>query len=400
MQSLYGFPVALAILTGSVGLAAISPQQPPAATGKTAAKSPGKATPSAQKSAAKRNAPAAKPSAKPAPAPEPPYPPIPDLPTSLTLAGTSPLANGDSWTYLVTSSDPQLDGKLLTLTLKQRSSDKFEFNLQLGDVTRSVTVLWPGGAGWFTPAEDSSGALTVKLFANRGSQSSAGDDSNKDIREVNRISVELPLKVEAGRFSNFNVSGSRRGIIRGGQVVGWVEDTPGWNLEFSGPEMCVVPATALACARFAYAGPDTRIIAHFEPDSQAALRARLSPPGGRRSLLLELYSSAIGGTPRSSVFPELAPTERQKAAEWIKANAAPSQGYDPAVSFLSLLHEKARLHPRDTVRIFMTPGITRDGKAYVAEWKARKFSVREMTADELAKEPRQQTMYANVVLRQ
>jgi hypothetical protein len=340
---------------------------------------------------------------------------------------------GDSWTYLVSSSNPQMDGKLLRVTLTRRDETTATVTLAgEGVVQPEVTLAW-NGVGWFSPVTDADGKIGIKLFWQRpadwtaqGPKKAAAEGQAKptpeqiqkmenllhdlalpaqarealekelkEAREAQRSPEEeeadaarvlsFPIKVEAGRYTSFNVSGRwEHNFVTGVRKV-W----PGSDLEVTGPEMCVVPAGAFASGVFAFTGPSSRMTACFEPVLPVAVRARSIPKGGAGSLLFELHSYETAGTSKPPQFSDLPAAERQKALDWIRGKITPGKSYDPAALFLFELHEAVRSHPREIVRIFMSPGITNDDKGYVAEWKAWKFSVREMTPEEVSAEPRE-----------
>jgi hypothetical protein len=369
----------------------------------------------------------------PEPEPEVPYPEIPQAPKTLELTGKALLSQGDSWTYLVSSSNPQMDGKLLRVTLTRRDETSATVTLAGDGVAQpEVKLVW-NGVGWFSPVTDADGKIGIKLFWRRpadwtaqGPKKAAGagqakltpdqiqklenllhetalaaqdreklEKELKEAREAQSSSEEeeadaarilnFPIKVEAGSYTSFFERGRREQNFVTGVSKVW----PGSDLEITGPQTCVVPAGAFASGVFAFTGPSGRVIACFDPVLPVAVRARSIPKSGSGWLLFELHSYETAGTPKSPQFPDLPTAERQKALDWIQGKTSPGKSYDPVATLLFALHEAVRSHPREIVRVFMSPGITNDDKGYVAEWKAWKFSVREMTPEEVSAEPKE-----------
>lgn len=352
---------------------------------------PPRTRPIPRKAPAKTKPPAVQPAAK--PAPEPPYPAIPEAPKTLDLAGTAPLQEGDFWEYLVWSGDVARDGTTLRLTLTKIEPKQLTFELQGGGAEpRSTTVAWDG-KGFFSLAAEKEGSYSLKMFQ---PGSPGASQQARDERDAAGI-INFPLHLEADRSTRFNVGGRWEHNF----VTGVRKEWPGSSVEITGPETCVVPAAALACSRFAFQGPGLRLVAYFTPDTPAAVRAEFKPVTATGWLLFELHSWQAASTRRGAEFPEIPKAERQKAIEWLRAKlagATEGKSYDALGAFLALLHREVRLHPRDRVRIFFSPGITNDQKGYIAEWNAWKFSAREMTPEEVAKEP-PESMKSSVVLR-
>lgn len=435
LRSLVAFSTAIVILVVAIGaLCAAHAQTSAPAPKPTQARPPGKRVTPARAPAKIPPKPATvKP---PEPEPEMPYPEVPQAPKTLELTGRTNMNQGDSWTYLVSSSNPQMDGKLLRLTLTRRDETTATVTLAGDGVAQpEVTLVW-NGVGWFSPTTDAEGKIGIKLFWQRpadwtaqGPKKAAGagqakltpdqiqklenllhetalsaqdrEKLEKELKDVKDARAEekateeeeadaakiinFPINVETGRYTSFNVSGRWEHSYVTGVTKVW----PGSDLEITGPQTCVVPAGAFASGVFAFTGPSGRMIACFEPVLPVAVRARSIPKGGAGWLLFELHSYETAGTSKSPQFPDLPAAERQKALDWIQGKTTPGKSYDPVATLLFALHEAVRSHPREIVRIFMSPGITNDDKGYVVEWKAWKFSVREMTPEEVSAEPKE-----------
>jgi hypothetical protein len=363
--------------------------------------------------------------------PEVPYPEIPEAPNTLELTGKTLISQGDSWTYLLSSSNPQMDGRLLHVALTRRDATSATLTLSGDGVAqREVPLAW-NGSGWFSPVTDANGNIGIKLFWQRpagwtaqgpskggaeakvtpeqiaqyedmlqrlplsAEQREALQQELKQKREALKSTedeeadaariLNFPIKLEAGHYTSFNVGGRWEQNFRTGVTKRW----PGSDLEITGPKMCVVPAGAFASGVFSYTGPSSRMIACFEAALPVAVRARSLPEGGAGWLLFELQSYVTAETSKLPQFPDLPAAERQKALDWIRGKVTPGKRYDPTASMLFGLQEAVRSHPREIVRIFISRGITNDDKGYVVEWKTWKFSVREMTAQEASAEPRE-----------
>ena len=374
------FALFLAVLVLSLASSAAYAQAAPPRTRPVPRKAPATAKPAAAKPAPK-------------PEPEPPYPAIPEAPKTLDLAGNGPLQEGDSWEYLVSSGDAARDATTLRVTLTKVEPKQLTFEFQGGGgEPRSTTVPWDG-KGFFGLVTDKDGSYALKMFQ---PDSPGASQEARDDRDAAGI-IDFPLHVEADKFRRVNVGGRWEHNF----VTGVRKEWPGSSVEITGPATCVVPAAALACSRFAYQGAGMRLVAYFAPETPAAIRTEFKPVSATGWLLFELQSWQAAGTRRGPEFPDLPKAERQKAIDWLRAKligATEGKSYDALGAFQSMLHWEVRLHPRDRVRIFLSPGVTNDHKGYIAEWNAWKFSAREMTPEEIAKEP-PESMKSSVELR-
>jgi hypothetical protein len=318
---------------------------------------------------------AASPQLQPATPPEPPLPPppgyaVPDAPAELAFATAPPMTEGDQWTYLISSADAQLDGKFLRVTLKGKSADKLVFTVQPGDA-EPVTVEMPWDGSWlFSPNEEKPGLFLLRLIGEK--------------------MQDFPGKIIQGEYHEFSVGGGwSQNFVTGERTT-----SPGWQVRVEGPSMCVVPAGAFACGRLEYThDAGTVLISYHTPASPAPVRVRILrnlpkgvdlPPVARGWILLELYSYEASGERHEATLPELPAAERQKAIEWIKSTAEFGGDSYTVGNFLFLLHDNARRHPRGRFIISIGSGVTKDKKGYVCEWRWGKFSVREMTPEEMA----------------
>jgi hypothetical protein len=308
--------------------------------------------------------------------PEPQLPPapaydVPELPVQLDFATTPPMAEGDQWTYLISSADPLLDGKSLRVALKTRSSSKLVFTVER-DNAEPATVEMPwDGSCCFSPNEEKPGLFLHRLLG----------EKMKD----------FPGSVSRTGTREFSVGGQwSENYVTGKRTV-----SPGWRVRVDGPYMCVVPAGTFACARLEYnhdAG--TSLVAYHAPASPAPVRVRILrslpegidlPPVARGWILLELSSYKSSGQQHEATLPDLPAAERNKAIEWIKKTANVGGDSYTVGNFLFLLHDNARRNPRGRFIISIGSGMTKDKKGYVCEWQWGKFTVREMTPEEMTK---------------
>lgn len=384
----------LALLLTSTTVAQTTPSS---ATGPAQVKPKTSAPATAQRTQQRRKSPvvkAGKPATAPAPAPPEPefaYPPVPSAPEDLTFLGHADLKPGDVWSYLIASGNTQWDGKMVRFTLSELDSKRASFAIDApGQASRSVSLDW-NGQGRFSPVIQADGNISIKLFWNESSmltEQQRREYWTPGKHEANAAAiVDFPFNVKAGRSQSFNMSGGWEQNFVTGQRKTW----PGSDLEITGPQVCVVPAGSFACARFALESPSANMVAHFAAEQAAALMADSRPPAAPW-MFFELHSyRTAAGVSTGPTFPDLPAAERQKALDWIRGMTQQTspRNYDPVTMFLVNLHSLVRAHPRDIVRISLSPGLTNDGKGYIAEWKKWKFSTREMTPDEAANMPRQ-----------
>jgi hypothetical protein len=316
----------------------------------------GTSSQSSQTQPAKSPAPKAPPAAK-AETPAAPRAPQTSAPLEqLEFSSKSlSLVEGDHWAYLVSSTDAAVDGKILNVTLQGKDPERATFAVQLGEAAAAIVNLSAAQATWFTPQEGEKGGFGLVGI---------GDD--------------YPQKVERGvqwnktmRFFSYDDYGRR--------------SETGYVISASAPDQCVVACGTFPCTelrRTDLSGPIERQI-WLSPNLPAALRAKLRRPGGQKGwVLFELVSVEASGQSRKAAGGVLPAAERQKAIDWIKANNKFGADSDLVMDLVHLLQEGVLKHPGAGLKFLLGRELTKDAKGYVLEWRAGKFSARQMTVEE------------------
>lgn len=300
------------------------------------------------------------PSARTPAAPQKPVAAVPvmEAPPELKLSKADlSIAPGDTWTYLISSSDPSLDLKVLAVTVKESAADKTTFDVRLAaDAPWSVEI--PAKEmTWFAPVETETGVFGLKAL---------GDDYPTDSRPGvtwNR----------SARFFKYDDAGNRTG-------------EEGYVMSSGGPRVCAVPAGVFPCAeieRNDFGKPGVQSFMAIASKAPAAIRSRVRRAGGTGMILFELLSIGAAVEPAAEAL--IPKVERQKAIEWIKTNNKFGEHADIVENVVFLLHDGVRTYPKAGIRISVGSDVTKDGRAYRLDWRGGKLSLTQLRKEDWEK---------------
>lgn len=215
-------------------------------------------------------------------------PPGAAVPDSVPIgAGYPELAVGTTWTYRVLSLDSALDNKLLDIKLEQASAAKATFRVRLDGKEQQIEVKHKTGAKYFSPRAGKLGKI--------------------------ELVAEETLPDNCSKSTQWSASPMRRGIIQGGQVVGWVNEGPGRSA--SGPVLHKLPGGTFPAA--VLWEDDTRMI--ISPNSAFVAQVLTAIPDGAR-VLFDLVSVKPPGAAEQTAAPALESAAWNKLLLWMKEN--------------------------------------------------------------------------------
>lgn len=211
-------------------------------------------------------------------------------PDSVPIQAASPeLVPGMTWTYRLLSVDGAFDNKLLEVMLMHRDAKTTKFRLRL-DGKDEETQIEHQGAKYFSPRAEKAGKITVVP------ESVLPDVCRKD--------------------TGWSASGSRRGIIQGGQIVGWVQTSP--SMSAHGPVLHNIPG-GLSPAAVVWKGAARMIIA---PGSAFVAQVLTVTPDGAR-ILFNLVSMKQADGKEHTALPAIDSAAWSKLIVGLKENAIP-----------------------------------------------------------------------------